>query len=76
MYRIEQIVGAILGLGIFTYLIGLRVYSLYAGIRESRRGDVSYGSDMQTLFASPTQTSKHDEGEIQALFDSKDDPLA
>ncbi len=72
MQKIENMLGLVLGLGIMAYFIGIRIYGLYLGVRESQRSDRAMPSGVQTLFQDGNIEPEPEHSEIQTLFSEED----
>jgi hypothetical protein len=74
MQSLEKDAGTILGAGIIAWIVGWRLYGLYAGVRESQRNDVAVSSGVQTLFTEePLCHNATDDSGIQTLFSSEEE---
>jgi hypothetical protein len=72
MQPLENEIAKILDLGIVTWIVGWRVYAIYARFRESQRGDVTRCSDTQTLFATQQlHENPADVSNLQTVFSSQ-----
>lgn len=69
MQSLENEIAKIFGLGIVIWIVGQRLYAIYARFRESQRGDVAEYSNTQTLFATQQPHENPAEvSDVQTLF--------
>ena len=68
MQKIENLLASVLGLGIVAHFVGIRIYTIYFGVRESQRGDRGVESDIQTLFQDGHIEPEPENSGIQTLF--------
>jgi hypothetical protein len=73
MPQIEKALAIILGSGFIAWVVGLRIYGVYSGIKESQRSDKAEPSQLQTLFSEPERDSRTIPSDVETtLFSSQD----